>query len=155
MDKAPLLQSTTHSRDSVNKEIPPLLPPPSPTMANTKEGLQHPRAVLFLVLWYIFSAATLFLNKHMLSFDELNPFVLCKYTSGKHFLYLYIGFSQMFIWIPSYLQKWCCAGGLQMTITMLCGAFQTRYPLGCYTKRKECTKPPNYYKNMATIGLLQ
>ena len=93
MDKAPLLQSTTHSRDSVNKEIPPLLPPPSPTMANTKEGLQHPRAVLFLVLWYIFSAGTLFLNKHMLSFDELNPFVLCKYTSGKHFLYLFIGFS--------------------------------------------------------------
>ena len=45
----------------------------------TKEGLQHPRAMFFLILWYLFSAITLFLNKHILSYYQLNPFILCEY----------------------------------------------------------------------------
>lgn len=33
-----------------------------------KSGLMNVRAVTFLVLWYIFSGCTLFLNKYILSF---------------------------------------------------------------------------------------
>ena len=41
----------------------------------TREGLQHPRAVIFLLLWYIFSAGTIFLNKYILSFQNLDPYL--------------------------------------------------------------------------------
>lgn len=44
---------------------------------NTSKGLQHPRAILFLILWYIFSAITLFLNKYILSYQKADPHVLC------------------------------------------------------------------------------
>ncbi|XP_063599045.1 solute carrier family 35 member E2A-like isoform X1 [Penaeus indicus] len=40
-------------------------------------GLQHPRAILFLVLWYIFSGITLFLNKYILTYQNADPHVLC------------------------------------------------------------------------------
>ncbi|XP_069939329.1 solute carrier family 35 member E2B isoform X3 [Cherax quadricarinatus] len=40
-------------------------------------GLQHPRAVTFLVLWYIFSGITLFLNKYILTYQKADPHVLC------------------------------------------------------------------------------
>ena len=44
-----------------------------------REGLQHPRAVAFLLLWYLFSAGTIFLNKYILSYQNLDPYLLCKY----------------------------------------------------------------------------
>ncbi|XP_071513204.1 solute carrier family 35 member E2A-like [Panulirus ornatus] len=40
-------------------------------------GLQHPRALCFLVLWYIFSGITLFLNKYILTYQKADPHVLC------------------------------------------------------------------------------
>ncbi|XP_042213908.1 solute carrier family 35 member E2A-like isoform X2 [Homarus americanus] len=40
-------------------------------------GLQHPRAIFFLVLWYIFSGVTLFLNKYILTYQNADPHVLC------------------------------------------------------------------------------
>ena len=49
------------------------------SVGNSKEGLQHPRAVVFLILWYMFSAGTLFLNKYILSYQKFNPYLLCKY----------------------------------------------------------------------------
>ena len=38
-----------------------------PLPADASKGLLSPRAFLFLVLWYIFSAFTLFLNKYILT----------------------------------------------------------------------------------------
>jgi hypothetical protein len=43
---------------------------------NTKGGLANPRALLFLILWYIFSGCTLFLNKYILSYMEGDPTIL-------------------------------------------------------------------------------
>lgn len=45
-------------------------PPPNP-------GLRHPRALVFLALWYIFSGFTLFLNKYILTYQKADPHVLC------------------------------------------------------------------------------
>ncbi|CAG5104140.1 Similar to Slc35e2a: Solute carrier family 35 member E2A (Mus musculus) [Cotesia congregata] len=42
----------------------------------SKGGLSHPRALLFLGLWYIFSGCTLFLNKYILSYMEGDPTIL-------------------------------------------------------------------------------
>lgn len=41
-----------------------------------KGGLTHPRALLFLALWYIFSGCTLFLNKYILSYMSGDPTIL-------------------------------------------------------------------------------
>lgn len=44
--------------------------------SNSKGGLANPRAFLFLILWYIFSGCTLFLNKYILSYMEGDPTIL-------------------------------------------------------------------------------
>ncbi|CAB0037694.1 unnamed protein product [Trichogramma brassicae] len=44
--------------------------------SDTKGGLANPRAILFLVLWYIFSGFTLFLNKYILTYMQGDPTVL-------------------------------------------------------------------------------
>lgn len=38
----------------------------------------YPKAMLFLVLWYLISGCTLFLNKYILSYMEGNPTILGK-----------------------------------------------------------------------------
>lgn len=45
---------------------------------DTKGGLCNPRALLFLILWYVFSGCTLFLNKYILSYMEGDPTILGK-----------------------------------------------------------------------------
>lgn len=49
---------------------PPPRPPPN-------LGLRHPRALVFLALWYVFSGFTLFLNKYILTYQKADPHVLC------------------------------------------------------------------------------
>ncbi|XP_014209480.1 solute carrier family 35 member E2-like [Copidosoma floridanum] len=44
--------------------------------SDSKSGLASSRAILFLILWYIFSGCTLFLNKYILSYMEGNPTIL-------------------------------------------------------------------------------
>ncbi|XP_011155743.1 solute carrier family 35 member E2A [Solenopsis invicta] len=44
--------------------------------SDTKGGLFNPRALLFLILWYVFSGCTLFLNKYILSYMEGDPTIL-------------------------------------------------------------------------------
>lgn len=39
-------------------------------------GLANTRALLFLILWYIFSGCTLFLNKYILSYMNGDPTIL-------------------------------------------------------------------------------
>ena len=46
-------------------------------------------------------------------------------------------------------------GGFQMFITMFCGLFQIRYPLGTYKPVHGQRKPTKFYYSMALIGLLQ
>ncbi|XP_015586445.1 solute carrier family 35 member E2 isoform X2 [Cephus cinctus] len=45
-------------------------------ITDTKGGLFNPRALLFLILWYVFSGCTLFLNKYILSYMEGDPTIL-------------------------------------------------------------------------------
>ena len=49
---------------------------------NSKGGLSNPRAILFLILWYIFSGFTLFLNKYILTYMEGDPTMLGKNISN-------------------------------------------------------------------------
>lgn len=42
-------------------------------------GLLNVRAVIFLLLWYIFSGCTLFLNKYILTYMNGNPTILGMY----------------------------------------------------------------------------
>lgn len=45
----------------------------------TTKGLFNVRASFFLVLWYLFSGCTLFLNKYILSYMNGDPTVLGEY----------------------------------------------------------------------------
>lgn len=44
--------------------------------------MHYPKFVLFLVLWYFFSFATLFLNKYVLSSLNGDPFMLGEWPSA-------------------------------------------------------------------------
>lgn len=43
---------------------------------DSKSGLLSIRAIVFLLLWYLFSGCTLFLNKYILTYLNGNPTVL-------------------------------------------------------------------------------
>lgn len=47
-------------------------------LVNNKTGLFSVRAIVFLLLWYVFSGCTLFLNKYILKYLDGNPWVLGK-----------------------------------------------------------------------------
>lgn len=49
-----------------------------PNVSDVKSGLWSARAIVFLLLWYIFSGCTLFLNKYILKYLNGNPWVLGK-----------------------------------------------------------------------------
>lgn len=51
---------------------------PSVSISDNKSGLLNARALVFLLLWYIFSGCTLFLNKYILTYLNGNPTVLGK-----------------------------------------------------------------------------
>lgn len=44
-----------------------IVPPPIPAPEEAREGLLNSKALLILVLWYLFSISTLFLNKYILT----------------------------------------------------------------------------------------
>lgn len=48
------------------------------TSETHKSGLTNFRAIVFLILWYIFSGCTLFLNKYILTYLNGNPTLLGK-----------------------------------------------------------------------------
>lgn len=43
-----------------------------------KDGLLNARAFFFLILWYLFSGCTLFMNKYILSYTDADPTILGK-----------------------------------------------------------------------------
>ncbi|KAK4879767.1 hypothetical protein RN001_007913 [Aquatica leii] len=45
-------------------------------ISNNKTGLRNIRAIIFLLLWYLFSGCTLFLNKYILTYLNGNPTML-------------------------------------------------------------------------------
>lgn len=48
----------------------------TPVAGSKSIGLLNLRAVIFLLLWYIFSGCTLFLNKYILTYMNGNPTLL-------------------------------------------------------------------------------
>lgn len=46
-----------------------------------KMGLRHPTAIVLMVLWYIFSAFNLFINKYVISYLKGDPALLGMYSS--------------------------------------------------------------------------
>lgn len=64
-------------------------------------GLQHPRAISFLVLWYIFSGITLFLNKYILTYQKADPHVLC---GAQMMITMFCGLVQMRYPLGTYTQ---------------------------------------------------
>lgn len=49
-----------------------------PITTKSTLGLLNVRALIFLILWYIFSGCTLFLNKYILTYMNGNPTILGK-----------------------------------------------------------------------------
>lgn len=43
-----------------------------------RDGLLNARAFFFLILWYLFSGCTLFMNKYILSYTDADPTILGK-----------------------------------------------------------------------------
>lgn len=60
------------------KEVETVIPrkETDPLTLHQKKGLLNVRAIVFLLLWYIFSGCTLFLNKYILTYLNGNPTVL-------------------------------------------------------------------------------
>lgn len=56
-----------------------------PIILANKKGLLNVRAIIFLLLWYIFSGCTLFLNKYILTYLNGNPTVLGNTRSKFYF----------------------------------------------------------------------
>lgn len=50
----------------------------TPVASSKSLGLLNFRALIFLILWYIFSGCTLFLNKYILTYMNGNPTLLGK-----------------------------------------------------------------------------
>lgn len=61
----------------------------TPLIDSKSHGLFNVRALIFLLLWYIFSGCTLFLNKYILTYMNGNPTVLGK----DFFVFIFIFFS--------------------------------------------------------------
>lgn len=60
------------------KDVEPMIPrkESDPVLLHKRKGLLNVRAIVFLLLWYIFSGCTLFLNKYILTYLNGNPTVL-------------------------------------------------------------------------------
>lgn len=43
-----------------------------------RDGLLNARAFFFLILWYLFSGCTLFMNKYILTYTDADPTILGK-----------------------------------------------------------------------------
>ncbi|KAJ8667811.1 hypothetical protein QAD02_009474 [Eretmocerus hayati] len=69
---------------------------------DAKGGLFNPRALLFLILWYIFSGCTLFLNKYILSYMQGDPVIL---ATGQMSMTAILGLTQMYFPCGMYQAK--------------------------------------------------
>ncbi|KAI9564033.1 hypothetical protein GHT06_007771 [Daphnia sinensis] len=78
----------------------------NPGLPFEKIGLKHPTAIILMVLWYIFSAFNLFVNKYVISYLKGDPALLAM--------------SQMLMCM--------CLGFIQLRYS--CGLFVSRHPSG-------------------------
>lgn len=69
MDKPILHNNSKEVENNMKKEI---------SHENHRTGLNNIRALVFLLLWYLFSGCTLFLNKYILTYLNGNPTILGK-----------------------------------------------------------------------------
>lgn len=110
---------------------------PSETVVlSNKAGLLNVRAIVFLLLWYVFSGCTLFLNKYILKYLDGNPWVL----GG------YIRLACEFVLSGS------LSAGCQMLMTTACGFVQMYFPCGMYKPSQRLNKPPGFFRHMVLVG---
>ncbi|XP_013384812.1 solute carrier family 35 member E2-like [Lingula anatina] len=114
-----------------------------------KEGLFNPRAMLFLILWYLFSAGTLFLNKHILTTLKGDPTLL---STMQMFCTTCLGFLQMFLPLgmykpvkregkpPNFLRNMVLVGSMRFS-TVLLGLVALKYVAVSFTETVKSSAP--------------
>ena len=108
-----------------------------------KASGMHPRAIMFLLLWYFWSGCTLFLNKYVVFFMKGDPIFLGMVDSHSDI--------QIFLQLVLFPFAACS----QMWMTMLLGFVQLYYPLGMYEPVERKKIPKKFYQNMMIVGSLR
>lgn len=130
MEKEPMLALSNEIENNIVKKD-------TFSSEKSKTGLTSIRAIIFLLLWYFFSACTLFLNKYILAYQNGNPTVL-----GKHQIDS----------IDARVLILMFSGACQMLMTASCGFIQLYFPCGMYKPTQRLSKPPGFYRHMVLVG---
>lgn len=107
-------------------------------VVTNKTGLLNVRAIIFLLLWYVFSGCTLFLNKYILKYLDGNPWILGKWS---------MVWVSCCVWSNSFYLAAC-----QMLMTTTCGFVQMYFPCGMYKPSQRLNKPPGFFRHMILVG---
>nr|CAG4638519.1 EOG090X07UV [Cyclestheria hislopi] len=124
-------------------------------LAPEKSGLNHPVAISLLILWYIFSAFTLFANKYIISFLKGDPallamhqmlmcmtlgFIQLQYTCG-----LFTSRSTALLWgasnRPKFLQHSMITLGALRFGTLVLGLISLNYTAVSFTETVKSSAP--------------
>lgn len=111
-----------------------------------KTSGMHPRAIMFLLLWYFWSGCTLFLNKYVVFFMKGDPTFLGKVSHVLCLSLIHIHLISKFTLFAACSQMW---------MTMLLGFVQLYYPLGMYEPVERKKIPKKFYQNMMIVGSLR
>lgn len=119
------------------------------TPIEDRVGLFDPRAILFLILWYLFSAGTLFLNKYILSTMKGEPALLGTFQMvGTTTL----GFVQMYLPLgmykpvkregkpPNFFRNMFLVGSMRFT-TVLLGLVALKFVAVSFTETVKSSAP--------------
>lgn len=122
----------------------------SPQGMNMGDGLMNVRAFSFLILWYLFSGCTLFLNKYILTSLHGDPTFLGKFAYRTLVIlhsYLLVCHNTDFLYD--------FAGTCQMMMTLTCGFIQMYFPCGMYRQVTRYSRPPGFYRHMILVGTMR
>ncbi|CAD5112684.1 DgyrCDS1904 [Dimorphilus gyrociliatus] len=133
--------SERHKKDDENVDESPI--------EEIREGLCHPRPMLFLILWYFFSACTLFLNKYILTTLKGEPYLL---GTVQMIMTTSLGFIQMYLPLgmykpikrqgkpPNFWRNMIIVGSTRF-ITVLLGLVALKYVAVSFTETVKSSAP--------------
>ncbi|XP_065584698.1 solute carrier family 35 member E2B-like isoform X2 [Artemia franciscana] len=103
--------------------------------SSRKDGLRNPRAVLLLVLWYIFSGCTLIMNKYVLTYMGVHPILSGQFSCG-----LFRGNQFKTIRSKNFYRSMLFLGSLRF-LTLLTGSLSLSYVAASFTETIKSSAP--------------
>lgn len=128
------------------------------------DGLWNVRAFTFLILWYLFSGCTLFLNKYIMTTLHGDPTFLGTYLVLLYFLisalvvsyvYYFLQYMVRVEYIKLFFSRGDFIGTCQMLMTLTCGFIQMYFPCGMYRQVTRYSRPPGFYRHMILVGTMR